>query len=78
MTTRTRRKGDSRPMYNIHGISFALTTTRFRWLPRHGEPYSIGEWIAQHTIKKLSYLPIYAVVVGLIIGVIQVIYGLGV
>jgi hypothetical protein len=61
-----RRKGDERPFRHTKGVPLNLTPTHdesFRWLPRHGEPSCIGEWVTQRMIQVLAYLPVYTAVV---------------
>lgn len=43
-----------------------------RWLPRHGRPYSIPEWISQKLLRSLAYAPIYTLVIVCLIVLIQV------
>lgn len=31
----------------------------FRWLPSHGQPLSIGEWIFQNIVRVIAWLPVY-------------------
>lgn len=50
---------------------------KFRWLPRHGGPFCVGEWIVQHAVKTFAYLPVYTAVVVTLILVIQL-FGIGV
>lgn len=60
-----RRKGDERPKQHAHGVPLNLHPDHdepFRWLPRHGEPSCIGEWLTQKTLKGLSWFPIYATI----------------
>lgn len=34
-----------------------------RWLPRHGKPVCMVEWLSQNTVKLLAHLPVYTAVV---------------
>lgn len=36
---------------------------KFRYLPRHGDPLCIGEWLTQKIVKAVAYLPIYTAIV---------------
>ncbi len=61
-----RRTGDRRPLKHPPGMP--LTARRgvdhpFRWLPRHGEPYCVVEWLTQTIARLLVYLPVYVAVV---------------
>lgn len=61
------RHGDQRPLHREVGASLALCPSRpFRWLPRHGKPFCIGEWFTQHAVKTLARVPIYFGIVGLL------------
>jgi hypothetical protein len=65
-----RRKGDERPRKHVKGVPLTLTPTHnqpFRWLPRHGEPSCIGEWLTQRTITALAWLPFYTAVVATLV-----------
>lgn len=35
----------------------------FRFLPRHGKPASIYEWVIQKLIKLIAWLPVYIAIV---------------
>jgi hypothetical protein len=35
----------------------------FRWLPRHGEPSCVGEWLSQRFIVVVAWLPVYTAIV---------------
>lgn len=35
----------------------------FRWLPRHGQPSCVGEWISQVLVRCLAWAPLYTAVV---------------
>lgn len=75
-----RREGDERPFKHEKGVRLTFLPApgeRFRWFPRHGEPLCIGEWLTQHVVRFVSYLPVYiAIVVSLII-IIQVFHPFG-
>jgi hypothetical protein len=66
MSTDQRRTGDSRP-YNrgySERISWKLNhNAPFRWLPRHGEPWCVMEWLSQQVVKTLAFLPVYIAIV---------------
>jgi hypothetical protein len=49
----------------------------FRWLPRHGQPYCIGEWAAQHLIRLAAWLPVYIAVIVTLIVAFQVFHPFG-
>ncbi len=58
----SRRKGDSRPVHHDKGLSLRLTPEQhepFRFLPKHGDPYCISEWVSQQTIRGMAFIPIY-------------------
>jgi len=62
----TRREGDSRPIHHDERLNLHLTPDGrqpFRFLPKHGQPYCIGEWVSQHVIRWTSLLPIYIAIV---------------
>ncbi len=61
-----RRRGDERPLRHDAEISLTLTPAEnrpFRWLPKHGQPYCIGEWATQHLVRFVSWLPAYIAIV---------------
>lgn len=61
-----RRKDDQRPYQHTPGLALTLTPDGdepFRWLPRHGQPSCIGEWVTQHAIKAAAWAPLYTAVV---------------
>ena len=77
-----RRKGDDRPFVHAEGVSLTFLPAEdrpFRWLPKNGQPYCIGEWLTQHTVRFISWLPIYSaiVVTGILIIQIWHPFGLG-
>jgi len=43
----------------------------YRWLPRHGEPLWVVEWLTQRSIKYLACFPIYFIVIALLTVVAQ-------
>jgi hypothetical protein len=62
MTGNTRRAGDTRPYKrgsDGHLGWLPDGDEPFRWLPRHGEPTCILEWITQKAIKITAWLPVY-------------------
>jgi hypothetical protein len=44
----------------------------FRWLPKHGQPYCIGEWATQHAVRFLAWLPVYSAIILTLILIIEV------
>ena len=44
----------------------------FRWLPRHGEPSCIGEWLTQRGITVIAYLPVYTALVATLVLIVAV------
>ena len=71
----SRRVGDKRPMRhpNNTGLTWHLFTGGpFRVLPRHGEPFSVYEWVTQKTIKTIAFLPIYTAIIVTLVLMIQV------
>lgn len=70
------RKGDERPLE--HSSPLAVLPSRpFRWLPRHGQPFCIGEWATQHTVKSLARLPIYLALLAIVAVIVQLTVGGG-
>jgi hypothetical protein len=58
-----RRKGDERPIEHDPEVSLTLLPAHdesFRWLPRHGEPSCIGEWLSQQIVVQLARAPVYS------------------
>jgi hypothetical protein len=65
-----RRKGDERPRRHRPGVDLTLTPAHgepFRWLPRHGEPSCIGEWVTQQAIRWLAWLPLYTALIATLV-----------
>lgn len=65
-----RREGDVRPRKHTKGVPLNLHPAHgqsFRWLPRHGEPSCIGEWVSQRTITALAWLPFYTALVATLV-----------
>lgn len=61
-------------------MPLSLTPKRghpLRWLPRHGAPVCIVEWLSQRTITGLARLPIYTAVIVTAIIVIQTAHPFG-
>lgn len=57
MTKDRRREGDGRPEKRDPEINLTFTPASgepFRWLPRHGEPSCVGEWLTQHIVKWVA------------------------
>jgi hypothetical protein len=72
--TDERREGDTRPLEHDARVSLTLTPAEdrpFRWLPRHGQPYCIGEWATQHVIRLLAWAPLYVALIVTLILVVQ-------
>lgn len=60
--TDSRRAGDTRSYRRDPSIGLTWVPARdvpFRWLPRHGEPWCVFEWITQETIKMIAWFPVY-------------------
>jgi hypothetical protein len=60
------RRGDTRPFRRNPNVGLSwrpLIQAPIRWLPRHGDPFCVLEWISQKAIKTLAYLPVYIAVV---------------
>lgn len=69
-----RRKGDDRPL--VHGAPLAVLPRRpFRWLPRHGQPFCVGEWATQHAVRTLARPAVYFATFALL-AVIVTVFGL--
>lgn len=60
-----RRPGDHRPYRHQNGVELTLTPhgEPFRWLPRHGDPYCVVEWVSQQTVRALAHLPVYTAII---------------
>ncbi len=60
-----RRKGDTRPLEHYDPeVSLTLLPAEdrpFRWLPKHGQPYCIGEWLTQHVYE--ARLEVYTAII---------------
>lgn len=62
--TYQRRMGDARPLKRDSASNLTWRPGRpVRWLPRHGDPFCVIEWMSQKTIKSMAYLPVYTAVV---------------
>lgn len=62
----SRRGGDTRPFHHNPEVSLTLKPAPnepFRWLPKHGEPLSVGEWFTQRVVQALAYLPVYTAII---------------
>jgi hypothetical protein len=74
--TDSRRAGDTRPFHHPNNNGGLRLTPPpghpIRWLPRHGEPVCILEWIAQHLIKILAWTPVYIAVIVTLTLVVQI------
>ena len=70
MTPDPRRKGDRRPLHHDRGVALTLTPDGgepFRYLPRHGDPYCIGEAVSQWLVRKAPVLTLGVVLVSLVL-----------
>lgn len=75
--TDDRREGDERPLIRSSEISLTWRPSHnypFRWLPRHGEPLCIAEWVSHQIVRSLAFLPIYSAIV-VTITLLLVIFG---
>ena len=75
-----RREGDDRPTEHDERLNLHLTPDGdepFRFLPRHGQPYCIGEWASQHFIKTMAWWPVYTGTVSTLILIIITLHPLG-
>lgn len=64
--TDTRRVGDKRPFKHDPDQTLTLIPVHgepFRWLPRHGDPSCVLEWLSQKLIKVIAFLPVYVAIV---------------
>jgi hypothetical protein len=54
------RKGDTRPLVfpKAHVLAF-WPEKPLRWLPRHGEPICVIEWVTQNIVKTLAHPFVY-------------------
>jgi len=43
-----------------------------RWLPRHGSPQNMFEWICQTAIRIVAFLPVYIAIVVTLILLIEI------
>ena len=80
MENDNRREGDERPIHHDEKLHLHLSPDQgepFRFLPKHGDPYCIGEWASQHFVKTIAYWPIYSSIVSTLILVIIVWHPLG-
>lgn len=53
-------------MKHDDGINLTLTPADnrpFRWLPRHGQPFCVGEWLSQAAVKAVAWTPTYTAIV---------------
>jgi hypothetical protein len=69
------RQGDFRPFKRdpSEKIQWVFNTRfPFRWLPRHGEPSCIIEWLSQQMIKTLAYLPVYTAVIVTLVLLVEI------
>jgi hypothetical protein len=74
--TDERREGDERDFRQPGHLHFWPAHGQpFRWLPRHGEPICIAEWMSQKVIRGVAFLPIYTAVVVTIALIAQLWWG---
>lgn len=67
------RRGDQRPLIRRDSSPLALCPSKpFRWLPRHGHPFCVGECFTQHAVKTLSRGPVYFAVVAVLTAAVLV------
>lgn len=69
------RKGDR--CRDLRGSSDRLTWSMteyssFRWLPKHGKPSSVFEWLSQNFVKLIAWLPVYIAIVVTLIFLLQI------
>lgn len=58
------RLGDTRPYSRKDGVALGRSPQHpFRWLPRHGDPYCLAEWLVQRALRALSHPAVYTVTV---------------
>lgn len=60
------RYGDARPYRRTDhrtGLSWTVMDRPIRWLPRHGEPYCVLEWISQMLVRAVAFLPVYTAII---------------
>ena len=62
-----RRTGDVRPENRPEGVGLTMFPhdglSQVRWLPRHGEPLCILDWVSQSTVRLLAWLPFYTALI---------------
>lgn len=64
-----------RPRLPARPLTFRPQTDRpFRWLPRHGAPICVAEWMAQALVRLTAWLPFYIALVVTVILVVQVVW----
>lgn len=69
------REGDKRPLEKECNVPLAWKldfNNPFRWLPRHGPPYTVAELLVQKIVRLLAYLPIYTAFVVTMVLLIQI------
>lgn len=71
----SKRSGDPRPFRRWHRLPLRRTPVDapFRWLPRHGDPSCVIEWVSQNMIRSVAFLPIYTAIVVTITLVVDVV-----
>lgn len=67
-----RREGDERPLKQTASLTWRPSHREpFRWLPKHGEPLCVGEWVSQTFVRTFAYLPVYTAIVVTVVLLIQ-------
>lgn len=71
----SKRPGDRRPFRRWRGVPLHRTPVDgpFRWLPRHGEPACVAEWLSQSTLRVVAYLPVYTAIIATLTLVVVVV-----
>lgn len=71
--TKKMRKHDERPYSRPDGARLGWPPCRpFRWLPRHGKPTCVLEWIAQRLVRTAANPAVYTAIVVTAILAIQI------
>lgn len=71
----TRRVGDNRPLKRDPSIRLKWAPSihaPLRWLPRHGEPFCMVEWMSQKVISSLAFLPVYTAIIVTLVLLVQI------
>ena len=77
-----RREGDERSLEGDEDVNLTFLPAHdqpMRWLPKHGKPLCIGEWLSQNFIKSIAWWPVYVGIVTTVTLLIIIIHpwGLG-